>query len=76
MFNNQTIEEKAAVKIINLVNDFMADPRMMGYYLARVSPKGVAEQMAVMYESAQQEYARIEQDKKMREEYINGNTLF
>ena len=67
-----TVEEKTAIKIVHLITDFMADPTAIGYYLARVAPKTAIDRMARVYESAQQEYARIEQQEKLRQEVNNG----
>lgn len=71
-----TFEEKAAKKIINILSDFTLDADTLGSYLARVAPKEVVGRMKRVAESAYQECDRIEQDKQLREEYKNGNTLF
>lgn len=71
-----TFEEKAAKKIINILSDFTLDADTLGSYLARVAPKEVVTRMKQVANSAYQECDRIEQDKQLREEYKNGNTLF
>jgi hypothetical protein len=71
----KTYEEKSAIKIINMLNDFTLDAKSIGYYLARVAPKTAIDRMSEVYSSAQAEYARIEAEQKLREEYKRGNTL-
>ncbi len=72
----KTNEEKAALKIISLLSDFMLDTKMLGFYLARVAPQAIITRMHEVAESAYQECDRIEQVKQLREDKNNGHTLF
>jgi hypothetical protein len=74
MYN--TYEEKAAKKMLTLMSDFSIDAGMIGVYLARITPYALFGRVREMMHNASLEYDRIEQEKILREEYTNGNTLF
>jgi hypothetical protein len=73
---HSTFEEKAAKKILNLLSDFSIDAGMIGMHLARITPYALFGRVKEMMQYASHEYDRIEQEKTLREEYKNGNTLF
>jgi len=73
---HNTFEEKAAKKMLSLLSDFSIDAGMIGVNLARMTPYALFGRVREMMYYASHEYDRIEQEKLLREEYTNGNTLF
>lgn len=69
-------EERVAIKIGQLLNDYNLYLPYVGYYLVINLPEAVLEKLFEVMKETKKQYDRIDAQNRVRKDYQNGNTLF